>query len=143
MWPVFVKPVLGKQFDGKLIKSLKDLVGMGSQEDRQIWCSEPIELVAEYRYFIKYTKLLDVRRYKGDFKILPNFYIIEKCIQDYISQPAAYSLDFGITKEGQTVLIEVNDAYALGNYGLFHLDYAKMISARWSQIVGIPDPFLF
>ncbi len=132
LWPVFVKPVKGKQFDGKLITSLKDLTGLGSQEDRAIWCSEPVEFISEWRCFVLYGKLIDSRNYKGDFKISPDFNIIESCINDY-----------GVTKSGITSLIEVNDAFALGNYGLNHLKYAKMISARWSEIVGIPDPCLF
>jgi hypothetical protein len=143
-WPVFVKPVKGKQFDGKLITSLKDLVGLGDQmEDRKIWCSNPVNFVSEYRCFVRYGKLLDARRYKGDFRVHPNYTIIESCIKDYTTHPAAYALDFGVDDKGNTVLVEVNDAFALGSYGLHFSDYAKMISARWSELVGIPDPCLF
>lgn len=138
-WPVFVKPVKGKQFDGKLITSLKDLIGLGSQEDRQIWCSEPMKFLSEYRCFVRYGKLIDAKRYKGDFKLLPNFNIVEACINDYRNQPAAFTLDFGITDQGHTRLIEVNDGYAMGSYGLAPLEYAKMISARWSQLTNTPD----
>lgn len=46
-------------------------------------------------------------------------------------------------KEEQTVLIEFNDCYALGNYGLPSIYYAKMISARWSQLLGVKDNFNF
>lgn len=143
MWPVFVKPVKGKQFDGKLITSLKDLIGLGSQDDRKIWCSEPMNFKSEYRCFIKYGKLIDVRRYKGDFRLLPNFNVVENCIKDYTTQPNAFTLDFGVTDQGTTALIEVNDGYAMGSYGLTPIDYAKMISARWSQLTGVPDPCLF
>lgn len=144
LWPVFVKPVKGKQFDGRLITSLRDLVGMGDQlEDRKIWCSEPVEFISEWRCFVRYGKLIDSRNYKGDFKVQPNFDIVESCIKDYKSGPAAYALDFGVTKDGKSLLVEVNDAFALGNYGLNHLNYAKMISARWSEMVGIPDPCIF
>ena len=31
----------------------------------------------------------------------------------------------------ETIFLEANDAFALGNYGLHHLDYTKLISARW------------
>ena len=37
------------------------------------------------------------------------------------------------------ILIEVNDGYALGSYGLFYLDYAKLLSARWAELIGIQD----
>ncbi|GHN52710.1 hypothetical protein ME802_04830 [Lactobacillus delbrueckii] len=35
---------------------------------------------------------------------------------------------------GQSRMVEANDAYALGCYGLPSLLYAKFIFARWSQI---------
>ncbi len=143
MWPVFVKPVLGKQFNGTFVKSLTDLVGIGSQEDREVWCSEPVNFISEYRCFIKYGRLVDAKRYKGSFKVIPNFDIVEKCIQDFTNQPAAYSLDFGVTDDGRSLLIEVNDGFAIGSYGLDHLNYAKVISARWHDLVGMPDPCQF
>lgn len=43
----------------------------------------------------------------------------------------------------KTILVEFNDAYALGNYGLHHIAYAKLISARWSQLLDRPDELNF
>lgn len=142
-WPVFVKPINGKQFDGKLITSLKDLVGLGSQDNRSIWCSEPMEFISEWRCFVRYGKLINSKNYKGDFRLQPNFDIVEACIKDYKSAPMAYALDFAVTKDRKTILVEVNDAFALGNYGLNPQEYAKMISARWSEMVGTLDLCLF
>lgn len=31
--------------------------------------------------------------------------------------PNGYGIDFGVTDDGRTLLIEVNDGYALGSYG--------------------------
>jgi len=41
--------------------------------------------------------------------------------------------------EVATCLVEVNDGYSLGSYGLFHIHYAKLLSARWSKRVGPED----
>lgn len=142
-WPVFVKPVKGKQFDGKLITSLKDLIGIGSQEDREIWCSEPVEFLSEYRCFIKYDKVIDVRRYKGDYKIFPNLYILTRCLEEYKNPPNAYTIDIGVASTGETKLIEINDGFAMGSYGLSPVEYAKMISARWSQLTDTVDHCIF
>lgn len=143
MWPVFVKPVKGKQFNGTLVTSLKDMVGLGSQEDREIWCSDPINFISEWRCYVKYGKLIDCRRYKGDFTKSPNYDTVMRCIEDYKSQPAGFCIDFGVTSEGKTLLIEANDGYSMGSYGLHFLDYTKIISARWHELVDIPDPCLF
>lgn len=44
---------------------------------------------------------------------------------------------------GRTLLIEVNDGYALGCYGLFYLDYAKLLSARWAELTKTVDECAF
>ena len=64
-------------------------------------------------------------------------------------RPNACSLDFAVIEyldkdnyylpKEKTIFLEMNDAYALGNYGLNCIDYAKMISARWSQLLGVSD----
>lgn len=52
-------------------------------------------------------------------------------------------MDFGVTDKGETVLIEVNDGFSIGLYGLFHIDYAKLLSARWAELTGTEDELNF
>ena len=52
-------------------------------------------------------------------------------------------MDFGVTDKGETVLIEVNDGFAVASYGLFHIDYAKFLSARWAELTGTEDELNF
>lgn len=146
-WPVFVKPKLGKQFTGKLVTSLKDMIGLGSRDDRAIWCSDPMDFTSEWRTFVRYGQMLDSRCYKGDFRVSPNWQLVQEIIEAYTDQPSAFTLDIGpvLQADGsyKTHIIEVNDGYAMGGYGLFPTQYAKMISARWCQMVGIPDLIQF
>ena len=58
-------------------------------------------------------------------------------------RPAACAMDICLTGEGKTLLVEFNDAYALGCYGLAQVWYAKMISTRWSQLLGRGYDFFF
>jgi hypothetical protein len=52
--------------------------------------------------------------------------------------PSAYALDVARLQDGSTVLVEVNDAWALGLYrGLAPRDYAAMLWTRWSEIVAV------
>ena len=53
----------------------------------------------------------------------------------------ACAIDIGVTASKETILVECNDAYALGSYGLTDFKYAKFISARWSQILEREDEF--
>lgn len=43
-------------------------------------------------------------------------------------------MDWGVTDDNRTLLIEVNDGYALGNYGLHPSLYAALLEARWHEI---------
>lgn len=69
--------------------------------------------------------------------------MVDAAVIDYKSAPAGYALDFGVTRDGRTLLVEINDGYALGCYGLQHNLYAKLLEARWAEMVGVPDECLF
>ncbi len=142
--PFFVKPVMQKFFTGLVYTGPRSLIGTGIQgENYPVLCSELIEPVAEFRVFVKYGNILDIRKYKGKYSITPDYSVIEQAVKQYSSAPAAYGIDFCVDTKGRTLLLEVNDAYALGDYGLFYLDYAKMISARWAEMTKTEDWFNF
>ena len=67
--------------------------------------------------------------------------VIENAVRDYKDIPAGCSLDFGVTDDGRTLLIEMNDGLALGCYGLPDEEYAKLLLARWAELNGTKDPF--
>ncbi|MCR5167531.1 MAG: ATP-grasp domain-containing protein [Oscillospiraceae bacterium] len=144
LWPVFIKPVKSKIFTGRLVRSPKDLIGCGNSEtDVEIYCSEPVEFVAEYRCFVRYSRIIDVRSYGGNWKITPDSGIIEKCVASYKHSPKGYALDFGVTDNGRTLLIEANATVSIGSYGLNVIDYAKLLSARWAELTGTEDECAF
>lgn len=140
-WPLFVKPVEGKRFTGGVVASTKDLVGKGcSGEDSPVICSDVVDFVSEYRCFVKYGMVLDVRYYRGDWSKAPDRNVVERAIAAYSSAPAGYAADFGVTANGRTLLVEVNDGYSLSPYGMWPALYAQLLSARWAELVGAEDP---
>lgn len=142
LWNVFVKPIHDlKQFTGVWVRSAKDLIGCGNQEkDIEVWCSEPVNFVGEWRCFVRYGILLDARPYKGKhWRCHLDWRRVEKAIQDYRSAPHGYTIDFGVTDKGETLLVEVNEGYSIGAYGLQSTDYAKLLSARWAQLTNTRD----
>lgn len=144
LWPVFVKPVEDKQFTGVVVKSPKDIIGAGiCGENQPVLCSEVVNFVSECRCFVRYGKILDVRHYRGNWRLRPDAATIEKAVRNFSSAPAGYAIDFGLTDQGETLLIEVNDGYSLGCYGLVYLDYAKLLSARWAELTGTTDECAF
>lgn len=144
LWPVFVKSTEDKRITGKVITSIRDLAGCGESGcNAEVYCCEPLNFVAEWRVFLRYGKILDVKPYRGDWRAHYDYRVIESCINDYNSAPKGCSVDFGLTKDGRTLLIEVNDGYALGCYGLNKYSYAKLLSARWAELTNTEDPFNF
>jgi hypothetical protein len=141
LWNVFIKPVTSpKKFKGRLLTSPKDLISCGDEfEDTEIWCSEPVNFLAEWRCFVRYGEILGVKSYYGDWRVHFNPQVIENAIAAYHSAPAGYAADFGVTDKGETLLIEVNDGYSIGSYGLFPADYARLLASRWAQITGSRD----
>ena len=60
-------------------------------------------------------------------------------ISCYYDIPAGCAIDIGVTPDGRTLLVEINDGFALGCYGAEPVQYAKLLSARWCELVGIHD----
>ena len=72
--------------------------------------------------------------------------VLNSMMESFVSwedRPMACSMDICVTKDGRTLLVEFNDAYSLGAYGLADIYYAKLISARWSQLLGVKDEYHF
>ncbi len=140
-WNIFIKPAtLAKKFKGRLLTSAKDLISCGDEfEDTEIWCSEPVNFLAEWRCFVRYGEILGVKSYYGDWRVHFDSQVIENAIAAYQSAPAGYAADFGVTDKGETLLIEVNDGYSIGAYGLFPADYARLLASRWAQVTGSRD----
>lgn len=143
---IFVKPVAQKLFTG-LVWDPNDaaarLAVVTVPEYEPVWVCDPILIYSEYRVFVRNGDTVGVKHYKGDWgKAIDRGFVMET-VREYTKAgaPAAYSLDFGVinsTRFGfsttDTFLIEVNDGFALGCYGLESVTYAKMISARWEEL---------
>jgi hypothetical protein len=141
LWNVFIKPAhRSKKFTGRVVTSAKDLISCGDEsEDTEIWCSEPVKFLAEWRCFVRYGEILGVKSYYGDWRQHFDPQVIENAIATYHSAPAGYAADFGVTDAGETLLIEINDGYSIGSYGLFPADYARLLASRWAQMTGAKD----
>ena len=137
---VFIKPVQIKLFTGYVWQgdadSRRRVITL--DDDVAIFTCPPVNFVSEYRSFILQGEILDCRVYKGDWSKAPNREQVEKAVETFSHEaPAAYCLDWGVTNEGKTLLIEMNDGYSFGPYGLSPTAYAQMLSARWAEMVRV------
>ncbi len=144
LWNVFVKPVRRKSFKGRVVRCVKDLIGCGATNgDQEVYVSEILNFVSEYRVFVRYGEIVDIRHYAGDWSVFPNVNTISSCVEDYKEGINTYAIDFGVTDKGTTNLIEVNVSGAIGSYGLDPIMYAKFMSARWAELTGTEDECKF
>lgn len=134
-WGVFIKPMVGsKKFTGRVIRSASDLIGIGLPFDYPIWISQALDFKREWRVFVLDGQVLDVRPYRGDYHYHYDGAIIDQAIVSWKNAPAAYAMDIGVTEDGQTLIVEINDGYALGNYGLNPLKAAVFFERRWREL---------
>ena len=136
-WPVFLKPAEGhKLFTGYVMKDFLGVIQTaGFPEEMPVLCSEVVKFTSEYRAFIHLNDLLGIKHYKGNPFIAPCEATVMEMIKAYAEHaPAAYSLDVGILEDGRTALVEINDGFSLGAYGLPSLYYVKLIETRWNEL---------
>ena len=136
--PVFVKPNrLSKEFVSGVLTKLdnKNFLLNDVADDTPVLVSEVVDFISEYRGYVIDGELKGLKHYNGDFRIFPDVKIIDNAIKDYTTQPAGYSIDFGVTSDGRTLLIECNDGWSLGNYGLSDVTYSTLLSKRWIQMM--------
>ena len=83
--------------------------------------------------------VLNVAHYKGDALSFPKAEVIREAVKSFTTAPIGYGMDWGVTADGRTILIEINDGYALGNYGVRGQHYTALIECRWRELMGLGD----
>ena len=132
----FVKPKKTKIFTGAIKSAITESV----DPSEPVWVSDVVTFTSEYRVYVTDKKIAGYSRYDDgdDQDIEPDFDHVTRMIADYESQPIGYSIDVGIC-EGKTILIEVNDGWALGLYPwgtMTDMAYIDLITKRWRQITN-------
>lgn len=110
--PTFVK-------SASIFKGEQSIINSGELvpfDDNLYFFSEEVEIDSEYRGFVFNGELKGIQHYQGDFRILPDFGMIDRMIENYKDSPLAYTIDIGINKDSQ-FLIEIHPFVSCGLYG--------------------------
>lgn len=139
-FPYFVKPATDvKLFTGDVVDKPTHLEYLekfdNCKSDTKLYKSELVEFVTEYRVSVSQGKIYGMKHYKGDWMKFIDPLVIDNMIKDFTDCPSAFSLDVGLTDDGRTLLVEVNDYWALGSYGLEGKDYALLCARRMREIL--------
>lgn len=49
--------------------------------------------------------------------------------------PKSYTIDVGILEDGENVVIEFNDMWGIGNYGVDNHTYLRLLKSRYFEIM--------
>lgn len=132
----FIKPKDRlKRFTGFVLETIDDLykcAGAGNQT--KLWCSEPVRFLSEYRCPVINGKVMGMYAAPGKDGPLPDMYVVLQMAKDFVGAPSAYALDVGVLSSGETALIEVNDGFSLGRYGIPADVYTQLLQTRWEEL---------
>lgn len=139
-WPIFVKPHTDiKAFTGTQVLSNFDahLVLRDFEGDLLVQqVTDPI--ISEWRVYVNRGKVIGCKCYTGFNLDFPNKDFITEVVifaKEKMNN-VSFTLDFGINEYEDTFLIEPNDGWAIGNYGLEPVDYLRFCEDRWKQMIG-------
>jgi hypothetical protein len=135
---IFIKPVHIKLFTGFVTKYNISILET-FPDDTLVYVYDVFEhdIVSEWRLYVNKHKIYDSHNYDGDYKIIPNYDYINEVIEKNKKNnfPISYTIDVGILNNYQTVVIEYNDFWAIGNYGLYNNKYLQFLKERYFEIV--------
>jgi hypothetical protein len=132
--PKFVKSIGPKVFTPFNTSEidLDFLYSVGEQEP--VYVSDIVRFMTEWRVYVKNGEIIKLCHYSGNPRVFPNILMIKVMISNF-QGPCFYALDVGIIGT-TTVLVEINDGYSLGNYGLYPSEYAELLTMRWKELTG-------
>ena len=141
---IFIKPVEIKLFSGFVLDGANYYFLNDLPKDTMVYAYKPFneKILSELRIYVFNNKIEDVRNYSGDPKI-SLFPMQYEYIQEHIidknknSFPSTYTIDVAIlnSPNRHMEVVEYNDMWSIGNYGVPNDIYLKMLKNRYLQII--------
>ncbi len=144
---IFIKPVEIKLFTGLVLDGFSYSCLNDLPDDTKVMAYEPFtsKILSEWRIYVHKGEIVDARNYSGDFMNIPLHLWVQDRVDSLIDFPCAYTIDVGLIDERfefnnmswqeKPVVIEYNDFWSLGNYGVPNDLYLKLLSDRYFEIV--------
>lgn len=146
-FPVFAKPLEeSKVFQGQVFQRAEDVAALyllrpgfpTLSSDSPCQAQQVVRFLSEWRAFVIRGQVQGLSHYAGDPLLFPAAPVIRMAIAAYSQGPSGYAADFGVTRDGRTLLVEVNDGISLGNGGLPAQTYARLLETRWRELTNFP-----
>ena len=150
--PRFIKPLETKLFTGFVYNHSEcpSALEPHQQEQRQafdamqadavVWACLPVTWASEWRYYVVGGEIKGAGRYDQEESLVapkPDIQVVLRCI-NALALAHPYAIDFGVLSTGETALVEVNDAWAIGLYenALTPSQYLDFLYRRWQSFIA-------
>jgi len=141
---LFIKPVEIKLFTGLILDGCKYSCLESLDKNVKVMAYDVFNspIISEWRLYILNKKIVDAHCYSGNFKISPDYsYVRHVLKQNNEDFPVSYTIDIAILESTEEVVVEFNDMWAIGNYGVPNDLYLKMLKERYYEITGLYKNF--
>ncbi len=161
--PIQIKLFTGLILDGFGYTSLK---GLPDDTQVMAYEPFSGSILSEWRIYVHNHAMVDSRNYSGYFTVSPDYGYVEKVIKENKNKnfPIAYTIDIAVLTTGASnefryaqqkpednefryadiadapesnVVVEFNDMWAIGNYGMPNDLYLKALKARYLEIMKL------
>jgi hypothetical protein len=136
---VFVKPLkFQKDFSGHVINTSVHPWRLNKLPDNyELLCQEVVNFRGEMRFYVINKEIVGASPYRSGVVDYQNYMkFAREAVKKYKSQPAGYCIDIGWMNRKALAVVEVNEGFSCGNYGIAPELYAKMIEARWREMTA-------
>jgi hypothetical protein len=152
---IFIKPVVAKQYgiSGLVLDGAKYTILNDVPDDTKFYAYQPFtgRLESEWRIYVHKNQMIDARNYSGNFCLMFNSRYVQSVIEENKKDfPVAYTIDIGLLKKENTtyldkkhghinyenVVVEYNDMWAIGNYGIPNDLYLRLLKDRYFEILN-------
>ena len=142
---IFIKPTQIKLFTGLILDGVKHSCLENLPEDTEVMMYEPFgsPILSEWRIYALRDQIKYAGNYAGDPLIFPKESFVKDIIykNHYLKKagdfPEAYTIDVAILEDGNhtNVVVEYNDMWAIGNYGMENDTYVNLLRRRYREIM--------
>jgi hypothetical protein len=147
--PVFLKPPNKKTFPARVYTSAAELSEM--PDDDPVLTCEPVEWVAEFRYFIRDRQVRAwspywlhgaLARQREEWVVDPEMAaatrgLVDRLLDDLmVDLPVAFVLDAGVIRGVGAAVVETNEASGAGIYGCDPTDVLDVLRAATRPSIG-------
>ncbi len=137
---LFIKPVEIKLFTGTVLDGFQYPFLDSLPKNTMVMAYKPFtkKIESEWRVYVKDGYIVDSRNYSGDFLIHPDYaYARDVIFANQVTFPCAYTIDIAVLVSGENVVVEFNDMWAIGNYGIPNDIYVNALKKRYFEIMKL------